>query len=179
MLMHTPTHDTQPQTARTADFDPPSWECLHPNARHAMRLFTALGFMLPIAPAVAVVLIAWDGSGLSVLAKLSLFVFALIGAAILGWLIGGARYNRTSYALDAGGLRIRRGMIWRSETCVPRSRVQHTDINRGPLDRRLGLTTLKVFTAGTRLASVSLDGLPAERAEELRDALVNHADDAL
>jgi hypothetical protein len=46
------------------------------------------------------------------------------------------------------------------------------DINHGPLDRRLGLATLRVYTAGTRLASVTLDGLPEARALQLRDALV-------
>ena len=89
-----------------------------------------------------------------------------------GWRLGNLRYARTGFALDDAGLRIRRGLWWRSETLVPRSRVQHTDINHGPLDRRLGLATLRVYTAGTRLASVALDGLPEARAIALRDALV-------
>ena len=74
---------------------------------------------------------------------------------------------------------MRRGVFWRSETLVPRSRVQHIDLNRGPLDRRFGLATLKVYTAGTKLASVSVDGLPEARAAQLRDALVSHDDDAV
>ena len=57
--------------------------------------------------------------------------------------------------------------------------MQHIDLNRGPLDRRFGLATLKVYTAGTKLASVSVDGLPEARAAQLRDALVSHDDDAV
>src|SRR5690606_41037222 len=63
-----------------------------------------------------------------------------------------------------------------SETLVPHSRVQHVDINHGPIDRRFGLAALKVHTAGTQLSAVSLDGLLRERAEALRDDLVRDSE---
>ncbi len=62
---------------------------------------------------------------------------------------------------------------------MPRSRVQHTDINRGPIDRWLGLAELKVHTAGTRLASISLGGLSEQQARDLRNALLGEDDDAV
>jgi membrane protein YdbS with pleckstrin-like domain len=108
--------------------------------------------------------------------KLGVFVGLAIALVIGAWRIGLARHARTRFALDEHSLRIRRGILWRSETVVPRSRVQHTDVNRGPLDRRLGLATLKVFTAGTKLASLGLDGLPDARAVELRNALIGTDD---
>lgn len=156
-----------------------AWERLHPRARLAMQGFTALGLALPLALPAAVVIAAWDSGGVGLVTKVALFVIVVALGAAAGWAWGGARHAHTWFALDAGGLRIRRGVFWRSETFVPRSRVQHTDLNRGPLDRRLGLATLKVYTAGTKLASVAIDGLPEARAEALRDALVNHVDDAL
>lgn len=118
----------------------------------------------------AVLLANRDGAGSGL--RLAVWVGVVIAALAVGWALGNLRYARTGFALDAAGLRIRRGLWWRSETLVPRSRVQHTDINHGPLDRRLGLATLRVYTAGTRLASVALDGLPQARALQLRDALV-------
>ncbi len=98
---------------------------------------------------------------------------------MLAWRFASARFDRTRFRLDDHGLLIERGVFWRSVTRVPRSRVQHTDINRGPLDRYLGLAGLKVYTAGTSMASVGLEGLPAERALELRDELINAEDDAV
>ena len=144
-----------------------------------MRVFgaTSLGLMY-LLPA-AVLLIAWDSLGWSGGVRLAAWAIGALLMLLVGWIVGGMRWSRTGFALDPGALRIRRGIIWRSETLVPRSRVQHTDLNRGPLDRRLGLATLKVYTAGTKLASVSLDGLPADRAAELRDALVAADDDAV
>ncbi|MGE3889006.1 MAG: PH domain-containing protein [Vicinamibacterales bacterium] len=80
-------------------------------------------------------------------------------------------YACTRYALDADGLVIQRGVYWRSVTYVPRSRVQHTDVSQGPLERHYGLGTLVVYTAGTNHARVSLPGLAHEVAMALRDDL--------
>jgi len=151
--------------------EPDDFESLHPNARWAMRLSHALVFFVPVAGPSAALLAAADGLGPPLL-RATLWIVLAVSAAVLGWTLGGARWHRTRFLLDGDALRIRRGLFWRSETLVPRSRVQHTDVNRSPLDRRLGLASLKVYTAGTRLAHVSLEGLPAERAVELRDALV-------
>ena len=95
-----------------------------------------------------------------------------------GWLYAGARWRRTRFALGPLGLRIQRGVWWRSDTTVPRSRVQHIDLHRGPLDRRLGLAGLRVYTAGSELGKLSLNGLPHARAVALRDALIRVDDDA-
>jgi membrane protein YdbS with pleckstrin-like domain len=80
-------------------------------------------------------------------------------------------YAHTRYRLDTDGLLIRRGVYWRSITHVPRSRVQHTDVSQGPLERHYGLGTLVVYTAGTDHARVSLPGLAGEVALQLRDDL--------
>lgn len=157
----------------------PAWEALHPRALLGMRVVALLGFLPFYALPAAIALAAWDSGGWSVAARLMAFVVGLAAIALLAWRYANARYARTSFALDAAGLRIRRGVFWRNETLVPRSRVQHTDLNRGPLDRRFGLATLKVYTAGTKLASVAIDGLPESRATALRDALVSDDDDTV
>jgi uncharacterized protein len=171
--------DPSPIPAAEPAIPEPAWERLHPNARLGMRIFALLGFALPYLPPAAILLAAWDPPGFPGWAKAVVFVTGLAVVALGGWRYGSARFARTSFALDDAGLRIRRGVVWRSETLVPRSRVQHTDINRGPLDRHFGLATLKVYTAGTKLASVALDGLPEKRALEMRDALVSTDDDAV
>ncbi len=87
-------------------------------------------------------------------------------------------FAHTRYRVDADGLQITRGVYWRQWTHVPRSRVQHTDVSQGPLERRYGLGTLVVYTAGTDHARVTLPGLAYETAVDLRDALrVDRHDD--
>jgi len=87
------------------------------------------------------------------------------------------RHRHTSYRVDARGIRIRRGVIWRSEITVPRSRIQHTDISRGPIERSFGLATLILHTAGTEHAAVSLGGLAVEVASDIRNFLIEGGED--
>jgi hypothetical protein len=72
-------------------------------------------------------------------------------------------------------LRVRRGWLWRTELLVPRSRVQHLDIERGPIERRFNLATLVVHTAGTRTQALRQAGLAEPDAVALRNALIPDA----
>jgi membrane protein YdbS with pleckstrin-like domain len=82
-----------------------------------------------------------------------------------------ARHERLRYLVDEGGLRIRRGVLWRKVIWIPISRVQHTDVSQGPVQRSFGLATLTVHTAGTAGASISLAGLEHGIATGLCDHL--------
>ena len=57
-------------------------------------------------------------------------------------------------------------------TNVPRSRVQHTDVSQGPLERRYGVGTLVIHTAGTDDAVVTQRGLTHGTALAIRDHLL-------
>lgn len=96
------------------------------------------------------------------------------GVAIGAWL-GRLRWKRTRWQLDAIGLHVRRGLIWQTEVLIPRSRVQHLDIERGPLERRFILATLVVHTAGTQTQALRQSGLTEADAVALRDALIPDA----
>lgn len=99
----------------------------------------------------------------------------LVGALFGAWL-GHRRLTCTRWRLDAQGLGLRRDLMWQTETQVPVSRVQHLDLRRGPLERRAGLATLIVHTAGTRLSAVTVSGLDDADAERLRDTLAHQLD---
>jgi len=81
-------------------------------------------------------------------------------------------YRAWGYRVDDRVMEIRQGIWFRSITLLPLSRLQHVDLNRGPIERSFGLATLVLFTAGTQHASIPLPGLDAERAAALRDRLV-------
>ena len=103
---------------------------------------------------------------------------------LLGWLVvvlllawhayrwPARAYEHTSYRVDEQGIEVRRGVYWRVVINVPRSRVQHIDVSQGPLERRYGLGTLVVYTAGTEHARVELGGLEHARALRIRDYLL-------
>ena len=81
-------------------------------------------------------------------------------------------YQHTSYRVDDQGIEIRRGVYWRVVINVPRSRVQHIDVSQGPIERRYGLGTLVIYTAGTEHAKVQLEGLEHGRALQIREHLL-------
>lgn len=156
------------------------FEHLHPRARWGMRmqaLIIALLFFGAAWTAVAVLFgVALDMMWPASIARGGVLATLLV-APLLALFHASARWQRTRYALTPQGLRIQRGVWWRNDTVVPRSRVQHTDLHRGPLDRTLGLAGLRVYTAGSEFGRVALNGLSIERAEALRDALIRVDDD--
>ena len=93
----------------------------------------------------------------------------------LGAFFSYRRWLATTWKLDDTGLHLRRGRMWRKEVLVPRTRVQHLDIERGPIERRYGLASLVVHTAGTRQHAMRITGLHDADAVALRDALVPDA----
>jgi len=147
------------------------WQPLPARAR---RLFVVngLAFAIPFAFVPAVL------AGVIDLASPWRYAIAgaLLGAAFGAWL-GHKHWKHTHWRLDGDGFNLRRGRLWRSETRVPASRVQHLDLKRGPLQRRYGLATLVIHTAGTRHSAVSIGGLDADDAERLRDQLAHQVDD--
>jgi uncharacterized protein len=86
-------------------------------------------------------------------------------------------YRYASYRLGGRALEVRRGVLWRSVIDVPRSRIQHSDVSQGPIERHYGLGTLSVYTAGTRYALVRLHGLAHERALAIREHLLQADED--
>ena len=87
-------------------------------------------------------------------------------------------HRRYRYRADDDGLEIRKGVWWRSHRFIPRSRLQHTDIAQGPLERRLGLANLVVHTAGTHEAKTTVSGLSLETARQVRDRLIGETESA-
>ena len=86
-------------------------------------------------------------------------------------------YRWCRYVANEEGLRIYRGVLWRSVINVPRSRIQHTDVRQGPLQRRFGVGKLVVHTAGTQFAAIELDGISREEALALRELLTAGEDE--
>jgi membrane protein YdbS with pleckstrin-like domain len=78
------------------------------------------------------------------------------------------RYRRWVYRVREESLYLERGVVTHVRTVVPYVRIQHVDTSRGPIERLLGLSTLVVYTAGSRGADVSIPGLTPDEARDLQ-----------
>lgn len=132
------------------------------------------------------------------------FILGLIGTAILGnfgvppqfgaiaiglilalgmiWVV--LSYRIWTYQIRDDSVYLERGVVTHVRTVVPYVRIQHVDTSRSALERALGLSTLVVYTAGSRGADVSVPGLQPEEARDLQQRLKELAieadgDDAL
>jgi len=89
-------------------------------------------------------------------------------------------YSSWGYRIDAKVLETRSGRVFQRARLLPLSRLQHVDIERGPLERMFGLAALVLHTAGTHSANIRIPGLEAGEAARLRDYLIEvGGDDAV
>jgi membrane protein YdbS with pleckstrin-like domain len=82
------------------------------------------------------------------------------------------------YAVREHDVIVRTGVFWRQDTIQPLRRIQHVEQAQGPLDKRAGLYTLKLYSAGTGQATFSIPGLDARTAAKLKRFLLTRRDDA-
>jgi membrane protein YdbS with pleckstrin-like domain len=107
---------------------------------------------------------------------LPLFIWA---AAILGFLITWfthARDQVKSYTLRELDLHYTSGLFFRKVVSQPITRIQHIELKRGPIERKAGLATLQVFSAGGEMHTFEIPGLPVETAQQLRQFILQHKD---
>lgn len=96
-------------------------------------------------------------------------------AALLLWFcltMPPRRYRNWGYRIDDKVLETRSGKMFQVLRLLPLNRLQHVDLQRGPVERMFGLARLQLHTAGTHEATITIPGLAAEVAIQLRDQLV-------
>lgn len=102
------------------------------------------------------------------------WLFVLFLAAL--W-VPSLAFDRWSYALREGDLLIARGVLIRSITAIPASRIQHVDVRQGPIEQWFGLARIQIHTASGVGGDGVIPGLALDDAEALRDRLVKVSGD--
>lgn len=95
---------------------------------------------------------------------------AVAAAALLLWPFVGRRYRSWGYAERADDLLVRRGVMFIRLSVVPYGRMQFIDVTAGPLERLLGLASVRLHTAAAA-TDARIPGLDREEAARLRDRL--------
>jgi uncharacterized protein len=168
---HTPAlGPTFPPAAQPLD-DDAELTRLHPNYTHALRVRTTLTAIPFLIGSLVLEAVSRDQGFLPpgvIAGPVLLIALALIIR------VPARRYNARGYQISADRLRVVRGLLFRSDTVVPFGRVQHIDVDQGPLDRFFGIATLTLHTAGNHNASVALPGLGEPLAREMREEIRAH-----
>ncbi|MGA0868762.1 MAG: PH domain-containing protein [Planctomycetota bacterium] len=136
-------------------------------------LVTGLVANLFLAGVVVAALLAFRDALEETAGAVTVGVAVVVGVIVVwGLIVPPLAWRRWRFSIDADLLVARYGVIFHEEKAIPVSRLQHVDLTRGPIERAFGLATLVVHTAGTEAASFRLPWLTADRAGQLRDAIL-------
>ena len=95
---------------------------------------------------------------------------SVLGLGLLNLLLVPRRVRAIGYAEREEDLLLREGLLVRNLNVVPYGRMQYIEVSSGPIMRRYGLATVDLKTAAGS-AKISVPGLAADQAEQLRDHL--------
>ena len=137
---------------------------LHPNHVKVLRLATAIATIPFVIGSVVLEFAGLLPTGVFVAPVLLAAAFTIARTPL-------RRYAVRGYVMGEDRLRVVRGLWFRSDTVVPFGRVQHIDVDQGPLERAYGLATLTLHTAGNHNASVALPGLAEADARAMRETI--------
>ncbi|HRD06122.1 MAG: PH domain-containing protein [Saprospiraceae bacterium] len=99
------------------------------------------------------------------------WVLSVAGVAIVFGLLAWIEFKAfkfRGYALRNHDLLFREGWLWKSWTVIPFNRIQHLEINQGPIDRLFDLASLQLYTAGGASSDIEIDGLTPQRAADIK-----------
>jgi putative membrane protein len=135
-------------------------------SRLAIRRGVIKGAIVCIPAAAILFVVAWRITALWPLALLPLLYF-----------ISAANYRNMGYALSERYFCARRGWLGRSTHIVPINKIQAVEVSQSPFDRRLGLATLSIDTAGQAYTGggPQISNLPLDEARAVAGALAHRA----
>jgi putative membrane protein len=152
---------TEPEIGRDAD-----WQRLDPRML-LVHPIKELGRFLPV---ILGIFIAGSASGGDP-------PWSYVGIAIpVG--LGLLRYLTTRFRISGGRVELRRGLLNTHVLSTRIDLVRTVDLTSSPIHRLLGLTTVRIGTGTASTSSddrLDLDGLPTDRARELRKELLRRA----
>lgn len=150
-------------SAETLDFNPLS-------AKYTKALVIT-GLLFWILPAVALTVISQFKAEMMLLEFV--WFWPAYGALVIGsLLLVPVVVHFKGYALRQHDIHYKHGVIWRKCLSLPYNRIQHVEVESGPLERIFELGTVKIFTAGGGRTDMAIAGLPAEEAAKLRDHIL-------
>ena len=133
------------------------WQPLHPRAfRRALKpsMLIALAVTAPL-----VGLLGWSG--------LAMLPFTMAWLSLVAW----KQVQHTQWAVTEDTIAFRNGWLWRHLTVAPVVKVQVVDCAESPFDRRTGMASLRVDTAGGRVHRISIPYLARDTAQTLYEKL--------
>lgn len=92
--------------------------------------------------------------------------FLIFSFVFSSYLIG---FPLKMYALRELDITYKSGWFYKTTTTIPFSRIQHLEIEQGPISRYFHLSSLSIFTAGDSSNDLIIKGLKKEESQKLKE----------
>jgi len=175
-LGHVPPPTGGPSSAPAPDPTPApelEWRRFHPVTPFIKGWKVVLGLL---------VIAAYQGSEnlsaarsvVSAMGALGLLGILLL-VALIGTAFAGLAWRMTRYAIDAEGVYLKSGVLFRQHRAARMDRIQAIDVVQPLLARILGLAELKIEVAGGSDSAIRMSFLKEDHAQALRNELLARA----
>jgi hypothetical protein len=99
---------------------------------------------------------------------LIIIISAIIFLILYSTIITVLGFPRKGYLVREKDISFKKGLISYKQTSVPFNRIQHVEVNQGILAKLFKLSSVKIYTAGGTASDLSIPGLPADTAHNLK-----------
>ena len=148
---------------------------MHPNLLKSI-LVKRIGFVLVLAITGSLVYYFQTKIQFSLL-ELSLFYAGIFLLALALVLFAKAYFRRKKFKIAEKNISYQEGILYQKETLVPFARIQHIEIDEGPLERFFSIATLSIYTAGDSGRDLKISGLELMKAQEIKSFISNYIKD--
>ena len=105
-----------------------------------------------------------------VMAGITLLVFAVL--CFLNFRLSYLAFKNKAFAIREHDILYQTGWLRKSLHVCPYNRIQHCTVTAGVFERNLGISKLKIFTAGGNNSDIVIPGLRPEEANSLRELII-------
>ncbi len=79
-------------------------------------------------------------------------------------------FKNTGFAVREHDILHKYGWLWRTVVVIPYNRIQHIEVNQGPIDRLFDLSSLSLYTAGGSVEEI--EGLLPDQAQNIKAFII-------
>jgi hypothetical protein len=139
--------------------------------RRRLTLFSTATILLVIFICQKQHIFSFSDQTLNILSYLILVV-GIIGLLRYLFIIFGDK--KKHFALREQDITYRSGLVFQKTVTQPILRIQHVELKRGPIERKVGLACLQLFSAGGASHTFEIPGLLLNNAESMRQFILDH-----
>ena len=147
------------------ELEPADFNGLHRNYLTILYMRVAIVFMLLSGGFVAFLLLTKDAFPPYAIYLIPAGIL-LITAFLLVITVKG--FPRKGYLVRERDVSYQQGLITYNVTSVPLNRIQHVEVSQGVLAKMLGLSTVRIYTAGGSSSDLAIPGLQQDEAQKLK-----------